>query len=268
MFDLTGKVALVTGAAGLLGSQFVEALLSHGAAVVAADIDESALERLRLRETIARQGERFQGIAVDIIQPNSVADLFRDAVDRFGRIDVLINNAAGKSADVRAFFTPFERYSLDIWREVMAVNLDAAFLCAQAAFNQFVSQGGGGSIINIASVYGVVASDNRIYEGSDYLGGPINNPAVYAASKGGVVNFSRWLACYGAKHGIRSNAIAPGGVESGQNQIFVERYSNRVPLGRMARPHEMTGAVLYLASDASSYMTGQTLVVDGGLTAW
>ena len=150
----------------------------------------------------------------------------------------------------------------------MSVNMDGMFLVAQAVGNQMVHQGTGGSIIQTSSIYGILASDKRIYEGSYYLGRQIGNPAVYSASKAGVVGLTKYLAAYWADKGIRVNTLTPGGVESGQNDTFKGRYSARVPLGRMAQGEEMVGALIYLASDASSYVTGQNLVVDGGLSVW
>jgi len=265
--SLDGKVALVTGGAGILGSEFCRGLLQRGAQVVLADIDGAAAD-LAAQALADVHGGRVLAVACDVSDPDSVAALVQAGVERFGAIDVLLNNAASKSTDLTAFFAPFEKYSLDQWRQVMAVNVDGVFLVAQAVGRQMVTQGAGGSIVNVSSVYGVVSSDNRIYEGSSYLGRQINNPAVYSTSKAAVIGLTRWLATYWAEHGIRVNAIAPGGVESGQNDAFRARYAARVPMGRMAQRHEVVGAGLFLASEASSYVTGQILVVDGGLTAW
>jgi NAD(P)-dependent dehydrogenase (short-subunit alcohol dehydrogenase family) len=149
----------------------------------------------------------------------------------------------------------------------MAVNLDAMFLVAQEAGRRMIPRRRG-SIIQTASIYGIMGPDPRIYEGSSYLGGPIRNPAVYSASKAGVVGLTRHLATVWAPHAIRVNALTPGGVSSGQNSVFSDKYAARVPLGRMARAEEMVGALVFLASDASSYITGQNIVVDGGLSAW
>lgn len=266
-FALEGKVALVTGGAGLLGRHFCRGLAEHGAGVAVVDIDAAGAGRLA--EEIARDtGRRAQAFACDLRDPGQVGRMVDDVVAAFRRIDVLHNNAAGKSSDLDAFFAPFEEYSLKQWREIMAIDLDAMFLVAQAVGRHMVARGGGGSVIQTASVYGVVAADQRIYEGSEYGGRPINTPAVYAAAKAGVLGLTRHLAAYWAPHRIRVNALTPGGVESGQNETFRKRYSARVPLGRMAAPDEMVGALVYLASDASSYVTGQNIVVDGGLTAW
>jgi NAD(P)-dependent dehydrogenase (short-subunit alcohol dehydrogenase family) len=260
---LDGKVALVTGGAGILGRRFCQGLADSGASVAVVDIDKSSA-----LEVASSLGANADGFSCDIADPTSVADCIAAVLERFGRIDVLHNNAATKSSDVRAFFEPFETYSLSTWREVMAVNIDGMFLVAQAVGRHMIERGGGGSVIQTASIYGLVGPDPRIYEGSDYLGGLINTPAVYAASKAAVVGLTRWLATHWAPHGIRVNCLVPGGVESGQNSLFSEKYSARVPLGRMADADEMVPALLYLASSASSYVTGQIMVVDGGWTSW
>ncbi|MCC6467469.1 MAG: SDR family oxidoreductase [Alphaproteobacteria bacterium] len=266
-FALDGRVALVTGGAGILGRRFCSGLAEHGAAVAIVDIDAEGAKRLA--DEISREtGGRTLPVACDLREPEQVRRMADDVVSAFGRIDVLHNNAAGKSSDLDAFFAPFEDYSLKQWRAVMAIDLDAMFLVAQAVGKHMVARGGGGSVIQTASIYGVVAADQRIYAGSEYGGRPINTPAVYAAAKAGVIGLTRHLAAYWAPHRIRVNALTPGGVESGQNETFRRRYSDRVPMGRMANPDEMVGALVYLASDASSYVTGQNIIVDGGLTAW
>jgi NAD(P)-dependent dehydrogenase (short-subunit alcohol dehydrogenase family) len=176
-----------------------------------------------------------------------------------GRLDVLVNNAATKTPD---FFAPFDRFPRADWDEVMRVNLDGMFQCASAAV-PLLQASPAASIVNVTSIYGISAPDQRIYEGV-----PFNTPAVYSASKAGVVGLTRYLATYYASAGIRCNAITPGGVEAGQPEPFVRAYGARTPLGRMARATEMGPALLFLASDASSYVTGHNLVVDGGWTAW
>ncbi len=267
LYDLTGKVAVVTGGAGILGRHFCAGLAESGATVVIADLqDESA-------NTLAKElGDRYHikamGIGCDVSMPDSVKKMVARVVSEFGGIDILHNNAAGKSDDLDAFFAPFEEYSLDQWRKIMSVNIDGMFLTAQAVGKQMVAQGRGGSIIQTASIYGVMAPDHRIYEGSFYLDHRINTPAVYTASKAAVVGLTKHLATYWADKGIRVNTLTPGGTESGQNDEFKGRYANRVPMNRMAQAHEMVGALLYLASDASSYVTGQNIIVDGGLNAW
>jgi NAD(P)-dependent dehydrogenase (short-subunit alcohol dehydrogenase family) len=262
-FDLSGKVALVTGGAGILGQHFCQGLGQAGAQVAVVDLDQAAATHVA-----QGLGAGAAGFACDVSDPASVQACVQAILERFGQIDILHNNAATKTADMRAFFAPFEDYSLATWREVMGVNIDGMFLMAQAVGRHMVARGRGGSIIQTASIYGVVGPDPRIYEGSHYLGGAINTPAVYAASKAAVVGLTKWMATHWAKQGIRVNCLVPGGVSSGQNGTFSQKYSERVPMGRMAQADEMVPALLFLASDASSYVTGQVLAIDGGWTAW
>ena len=266
-FDLKGKVALVTGGAGILGRRFCRGLAGHGASVAIVDIDRTGAERLA--DEIAREtGAATLPVACDLREPAQVKAMTETVLAKFGRIDVLHNNAAGKSDNPAAFFARFEDYGLEQWRAIMALDLDTMFLVAQAVGRHMVARGGGGTVIQTASIYGVLAPDPRIYAGSEYEGRAINTPAVYAVAKAGVIGLTRYLAAYWAPHGIRVNALSPGGVESGQNETFRKLYSARVPMGRMAEADEMVGALVWLASDASSYVTGQNIVVDGGLTAW
>ncbi len=267
LFDLTGKTAVITGGAGILGRHFCAGLAESGAAVAIVDLREEAAVDLA-QDLGRRYGVRTMGIGCDVSMPESVKAMVGRVVHELDEIHILHNNAAGKSDDLDAFFASFEDYSYDQWRKIMAVNLDGMFLVAQAVGRQMVAQGKGGSIIQTASIYGLVAPDHRIYEGSSYLGRKINTPAVYSASKAAVIGLTRHLATYWADRGIRVNTLTPGGTESGQNDEFKLRYAARVPLNRMAAGHEMVGALLYLASDASSYVTGQNIIVDGGLSAW
>jgi NAD(P)-dependent dehydrogenase (short-subunit alcohol dehydrogenase family) len=267
LFDLTGKTAIVTGAVGILGKHFCRGLAEFGAQVAVVDLD---LEKCAAfaAELESAYGTSSVGVACDVSNPDSVSHMVAQVVQRFGAIHILHNNAASKSADLDAFFASTETYSLDQWQKVMSVNVDGMFLVAQAVGKQMQKQGTGGSIIQTSSIYGLVSSDKRIYEGSFYLGRQISNPAVYSTSKAAVVGLTRYLAANWGDQRIRVNALVPAGVESGQNETFKERFSARVPLGRMAQPDEMVGALLYLASDASSFVTGHCLVVDGGLSAW
>jgi len=260
-FNLDGKVALVTGGAGFLGSNFCKGLNDAGASVAIVDLEFNNASNLF--ESF-HDSEMFK---CDITDKTSVVGCVDAVIKRFGKIDILFNNAATKSANLANFFSPFENYSLDTWKEVMSVNIDGMFLMAQAVGPHMVSRGGG-VIIQTSSIYGVNAPDQRIYQGSSHLGMEINTPAVYSASKSAVIGFTKWLATYWAKDGIRVNCLVPGGVASGQNDIFMNAYSNRVPLGRMAEAEEIIPAALYLASEASSYVTGQVMEVDGGISAW
>lgn len=266
LFSLTGKVAVVTGGAGLLGQVFCQALVTAGANVAIIDLDKQAADKTA---ATIKKAETQKVIAVecDITSPESVSAMVKTVVTQLGGIDILLNNAASKGSSLDQFFAPFENYSLQAWREVMAVNIDGLFLVAQSVGSQMKKQGGG-SIIQVSSIYGVVAPDQRIYQGSEYNGRPINTPAVYSVSKAAVLGLTSYLSTYWADSKIRVNTLTPGGIESGQNSAFNQKYSNRVPLGRMGEASELTGALIYLASDASSYVTGQNIIVDGGLSAW
>ena len=267
LFDLKGKTAIVTGGIGILGRQFCSILAEFGANVAVVDI-QYELAKDFAAELETKYGQKSLGFYCDVTNPKSVDQMVKDVIAIFGEINILHNNAAGKSNNLRQFFAPLEEYDLDQWNQIMDINIGGMFLVAKYVGKVMVEQNKGGSIIQTSSIYGILGPDNRIYEGSYYLEHQINTPAVYATSKSAVVGLSKYLASYWASKGIRVNTITPGGVESGQNDIFKEKYSNRVPLMRMGKPYEIAGALLYLASDASSYVTGQNIVVDGGLSAW
>lgn len=268
-FDLTGKVVVLTGGAGLLGRQFTRTLLGAGAKVAVADIvGEQAT--MAAAAAVAEMSGEASGLAADVSDKNDVQRLFQEVLKKFGRVDVLINNAAldpkfdadlaGKQANT------FEDYPLELWQQSLDVNLTGAFLCCQAAGKLLVRQGGG-VIINISSTYGVVAPDQRLYE-RDGEEQTLFKPASYAVTKAALAHLTRYLAAYWAGKNIRVNTLTPHGIANRQDQQFVRRFASRSPMGRMASQDEMNAALLFLASDASSYMTGSNLVVDGGWTAW
>jgi 2-deoxy-D-gluconate 3-dehydrogenase len=273
-FDLTGKVAIVTGAPGLLGKEFCRTLAEAGAAVVAADINAGAVSSMAT--DMIKGGYHCLGVATDVTQPESVHALVEETLATFSRLDILVNSAAldpkfdpealAEMAKRGSVSGSFEDYPLDSWRAALDVNLTGMFLCCQAAVKPMLTQGKKGSIINICSTYGLVAPDQRIYqrEGrqSSY------KPVYYSVTKAGVLGLTRYLAAYYAGTKIRVNALTPGGVFNNHDEVFLNAYSARTVMGRMADKDEMNGALLYLASDASSYMTGSNLVVDGGWTAW
>jgi NAD(P)-dependent dehydrogenase (short-subunit alcohol dehydrogenase family) len=266
LFDLTNTVAIVTGGGGILGRVFCAGLADCGAKVAVVDRHENlaGVVAAQIKSTF---GVESIGLACNVSDPVAVKFMVDEVQARLGPVDILHNNAATKGSDLSRFFEAPEDFSLDVWREVMAVNLDGMFLVAQAV-GSCMAVRGKGSIIQTASIYGVLGPDSRIYEGSDYLGGAINTPPVYSASKAGVIGLTRYWATHWGSKGVRVNTLTPGGVESGQNSVFSQKYSSRVPLGRMAQAEEMVGALVFLASDASSYITGQNIIVDGGLTSW
>ena len=262
---LENKTAIVTGGAGFLGQTFALGLASSGATVIVADLDHDKAEGVA--STINRSGGTAIALRWDVSVESDVVAAVEYARRKFGRIDVLLNNAASKGANIDRFFDRFEDFKLDVWREINSVNIDGMFLMAREVGRLMVEQGGG-SIIQTSSIYGIVAPDQRIYEGSEYNGRPINTPAVYSMSKAAVIGLTKYLAGYWGEQGVRVNTLTPGGISSGHDSVFVNKYANRVPMGRMGNPEDLVGAVIFLASDESSYITGQNIIVDGGLTVW
>lgn len=272
LFDLSGRVAIVTGGAGMLGMQHASAIAEAGGHVVIADLSQETVAKSATEITEAH-GVEALGVQVDITQKTQVAGMVGSVVKRFGRVDILINNAAltvkGGSERAKNYFAPFEDYPLDLWEKALQVNLTGMFLCCQAVGKLMVNQRSG-VILNIASDVGNISPDHRIYEGAvnPHTGESFNTPVAYATTKAGVINFTRYLATYWAGKGIRVNCISPGGVYADHDPEFVKNLTSRIPLNRMANVDEYKGAILFLLSDASSYMTGANLIVDGGRTAW
>lgn len=265
-FKLDGKTALVTGGAGLLGRGFCRTLAQAGAAVVVADKDRSMAE-----ETVREIEGEGQAIAVeaDVTERDSVKSMVETSRSTFGSLDILVCSAAlDPKFDTHLgenYEESFENYPLDKWRRALDVNLTGVFLSTQAAAPLMLAQAEG-VIITIASIYGSTGPDQRIYRKVN--GTRQFKPAYYSASKAGVLGLTRYLAAYYAGKNIRVNALSPGGVFNDHGENFEKDYSARTILGRMAEKDEMNAALLFLASDASSYMTGANLIVDGGWTAW
>jgi NAD(P)-dependent dehydrogenase (short-subunit alcohol dehydrogenase family) len=271
LFNLHGRVAIVTGGAGLLGSEFCKTLVEAGAQVVIADLDAGAAEHLADSLNADRQaGIGALAVATDVTDPASVQAMVGTALQAFGRLDILVNSAAlDPKFDPDHSRAPqssaFEDYPLTAWHQALEVNLTGAFLCCQAAVAPMLKQGRG-VIVNLCSIYGLAAPDQRMYQ---QPGKPTEyKPVYYSVTKAGILGLTQYLAAYYAGRNIRVNALSPGGVFNGHNAEFVRAYSARAVMGRMAHKDEMNGALLYLVSDASAYMTGANLVVDGGWTTW
>jgi NAD(P)-dependent dehydrogenase (short-subunit alcohol dehydrogenase family) len=271
LFSLDGKVAVVTGAVGLLGRQHCTAFAEAGARVVVADLDHGASEQFA-DELSARFGRPALGYGLDVTSPASVAAFELAVKAALGPVDVLVNNAAindkvespgGDPGDSRY---RFERYPFERWRAAFDVNVNGTFLCCQI-IGADMARRGRGSIINIASTYAMVGPDQSLYRAADGTQ-TFYKSGAYCATKGAVTSFTRFLAAYWGATGVRVNTLSPGGVEDGQPRSFVGNYAARTPRGRMAQATDYKGALIFLASDASSYMTGANLVVDGGWTAW
>ncbi|WP_417821473.1 SDR family oxidoreductase [Terasakiella sp.] len=262
------KNIVITGALGILGQVLCKTIAQSGAQVAVLDLDKEACEKFAAQLPITTQNGVHIGVGCDVRDPGSVSLSIEQICANFENVHGLLNNAATKTNNLNDFFEPFETYDLKTWQEVMSVNIDGMFLMAQAIGKHMGEKNIAGSIVQTASIYGVVGPDQRIYDGSYYMDREINTPAVYSASKAAVIGLSQYLATYWGDKGIRVNSLTPGGVESGQNNVFSKKYSQRVPLGRMASADEIAYAANFLLSDASSYINGQNLIVDGGLTAW
>jgi NAD(P)-dependent dehydrogenase (short-subunit alcohol dehydrogenase family) len=265
--DFSNKTIVVTGANGIIGREVCQKALYNDANVAAFDWTFENLETLKAQLSEEHK-ERLLLIPCDLREKAQIKAGLHQILTKWKSIEALHNNAAWKTSNVRDFFVPFEDYALETWREILAVNLDGAMLVDQVIGHHMANIQGWGAIAHTASIYGLVGPDQRIYEGSKYMGGPINTPAVYSASKGALISLTYYLATYWGNKGIRVNCITPGGVESGQNETFLQQYSQKVPLGRMAKAGEIADAVLFLLSDKASYINGHNLVIDGGFTIW
>ncbi len=268
-FDLRERVAVVTGGAGLLGTEFCKTFAEAGAAVMVADLNQDAADKVAKELTAA--GYTAAGFGLDVTRIELTRELASVTVSKFGRLDILVNSAAldpkfDPDAAAKGIAPgAFEDYPLEQWNAALNVNLTGIFLVTQACVQPMLKQGKG-SIINICSTYGLNGPDQRIYikDGKRVA----FKPVYYTTTKAGVMGFTKYLAAYYAETEIRVNALTPGGVYNNHEEYFVKNYSAKTIMGRMAKKDEMNGALLFLASDASSYMTGNNVVVDGGWTAW
>lgn len=264
IFSVEGKVVAMIGSAGILGTQYVKLLTRAGAKVVIGDID---LDRCQLLGDEAREeGWECLPVQVDNTDEKSIVSFFSTIREHYGHLDVLINNAQIKP---EGFYAPFEQYSKKTLEQVVDGNLIGMTLACREASKWFLELGKG-VIINVSSVYGITAADQRLYDGVENIYFPderFSSPVSYAISKAGVVQLTKYLASYYREKNIRVNCLTPGGVYDDHDPKFNEQYSWRTTLGRMADRNEYNGAILFLSSDASSYMTGANLVVDGGWSA-
>jgi NAD(P)-dependent dehydrogenase (short-subunit alcohol dehydrogenase family) len=272
-FDLTGKTALITGAAGLLGIEHAAALLESGARVVLTDIREDSLTFTRDRLAERFGTEKILTQAMDVSEPASIRTVAESLLQSAVRIDILVNNAAidpkVKAEQSVLETSRLENFPLDQWNLQLAVGLTGAFLCSQVFGTEMAKDERGGVILNIASDLSVFSPDQRLYRKSGLPEGsqPVK-PVSYSVIKTGLVGLTRYLATYWAANNVRCNALSPGGVYNGQGDDFVKTLTSLIPMGRMARKDEYRAAVQFLCSDASGYMTGQNIVIDGGRSVW
>lgn len=273
IFDLTDKTALITGGAGLLGISHAKALLTSGAKVILADIDQSSLEKNKVSLGKETNLKNIQTIVLDVTHEESIVKILDDLVSSEKRIDILINNAAinptSSSISEGKRSTRLENFSIDRWNQELSVGLTGAYLCSKVFGTAMASDGLGGVILNISSDLSIIAPNQNLYRQAD-LSEDMQavKPVTYSVIKTGLIGLTRYLATYWANKGIRCNALSPGGVYTGQDEEFVNRLQALIPIGRMANVDEYQGAIQFLCSDASKYMNGQNIVMDGGRSIW
>jgi len=287
MFDLTGKVVLITGGYGLLGQMHAEAIKEAGGTPILADVESFGIDGYKCyhmdvtdKDSIQRVADSIERVDVLInnaaLNPKMVTkgnnnfetfclDSWKRSIQRVAdsieRVDVLINNAALNPKMVTKGNNNFETFCLDSWKRSMDVNLTGAFLCSQIFINKMIKDGVQGSIINMSSDLGVIAPNQNIYDGDV-------KPVDYCVAKHGIIGLTKYIATYFADKGIRANSISPAGVYTDQPKEFVDRLTSLIPMGRMASKKDIKGATIFLSSDASSYMTGHNMILDGGRTIW
>lgn len=271
-FRIDEQIVIITGGAGLLGKKHAETVLEAGGIPVLLDISAAALDVIEKDLQKLFKGKEILTYTVDITKKKELEKVRDDILLKYNHIDVLINNAANnpkvEHPSKNIGNIQFHNFPVDIWEMDLAVGLTGSFLCAQIFGNVMASQGKG-VILNVSSDLGIIAPDQRIYRKEGVADGKqIVKPITYSVIKHGLIGMTKYLATYWADKGIRSNAICPGGVYNGQNEEFLEKLTNLIPLGRMAKTDEYKGTVLFMISEASSYMTGSTLIVDGGRTCW
>lgn len=271
-FDLSDKKIIISGGGGFLGSFIALAVAEMGAFPILLDVDEDGLRQVRSK--LQSEGFECDYYCLDLISKKDVSGTISRIVETQGRIEGLVNGAAFAMKNLSDgegdFFAPFENYGKDEWEVALSVNLNGTFLLTQAV-GAHMKAAGGGVIVNMASDVAIISPDQRIYEpdpNTGYEGVSFNTPASYPVAKAGILSLTRYLATYWAKDGIRVNAISPAGVYRDHDPKFVQQLIHRIPLGRMAEPHEVASPIVFLLSDASSFMTGANLVVDGGRTIW
>ncbi len=261
LFDLTGRVAIVTGGAGLLAAEHATALSNYGATAILADVNKEKCDEAVA--TLSANNIKALSKHCDVTSSDSWKNLLNEVMHSFGKVDILINNAGFTNQSRSANFdASFENFPLEDWNAIMNVNLTGTFLGCQVVGKQMLQQGKG-VIINVASLYGVVSPNHRIYPGTG-----ITQPVAYSVSKHGVIGLTKYLATLWADKGVRVNALTPGGIYNNHQHLFLERFQQLNPIGRMSNKNELQGAIVYLASDASSHVIGHNLIVDGGWTVW
>jgi len=259
IFNIDGKVAIITGGAGLLGERFAKVLADFGAYVFLADLDIDKCQKIVGKLS----NDKIQPVALDVTSESDWDSVTRHIFEQHRRIDILVNSAAyTNKTKVDSFNNTFENTTLDAWNQMLNVNLTGSFLGCQYAA-KYMKENNKGSIINISSLYGVVSPNHKMYPGTGIV-----QPVAYTVSKHGIMGLTKYASTWLAESGIRVNSITPGGIFDGHSDLFLERFGQLSPNGRMSRKEELDGALIYLASDASSSVVGQNIIVDGGWTVW
>ena len=272
LYDLTSKNVIVTGGGGFLGLHFASAVAEAGAKVTLVDINADGLTKNV--SILTKLGFNIDSFQLNMMDSNQVIEVISTIANKDKRIDILINSGAFAMSSLKEergdFFAGFEDYERELWQVSLDVNLTGTFLVTQAV-GRVMKRQKRGVVINVASDVGIISPDHRIYQPNEkygYKGVNFNTPLSYSVSKAGILAMTRFLATYWAKEGIRVNSLSPAGVKRNQDEKFVEQLAERIPLGRMALPHELKGPIVFLASEASSFMTGGNLIIDGGRTIW
>ena len=271
-FDLNEKVVVITGGAGFLGEKHAGAVAEFKGIPVILDLNKDQAEAVA-RRISEKYGVKSLGISVDIISEEQVSQACKLIVDKFGKVDVLINNAANnpkvESNKEGKNFSRLENFDLKLWNDDLAVGLTGAFICSKYFGYEISMNSNGGTIINVSSDLGLISPDQRLYRKNGIPDEQQNvKPVTYSVVKAGLIGLTRYLATYWADKNVRCNAICPGGVFNNQNEEFLHKLQQLIPLGRMARPDEYKGIIVFLASEASSYMNGAILSIDGGRSIW
>jgi NAD(P)-dependent dehydrogenase (short-subunit alcohol dehydrogenase family) len=271
LFKLDERIIVITGATGLLGRKHAEAVACYGGIPILLDLSQQAVDDLA-KELYNKYGVRAKGYVVDITNEKSIESNSNQLIKEFGKIDGLVNNAANNpkvenSKEVN--FSRLENFPVDIWSKDIAVGLTGSFLCAKHYGFKIAQNPNGGSIVNISSDLGLIAPDQRLYAKNGIEKNKQNvKPVTYSVVKTGLIGLTRYLATYWADKNVRCNAMCPGGVENGQPENFLKEVNVRIPMGRMANANEYQGTLLWMLSDASSYLNGAIVPVEGGRTAW
>jgi len=271
LFDLNGKIVIITGAAGLLGRKHAEAVACYGGTPILLDLSQQIVDSFA-NELNEKYKVNAVGFSIDITNEKAIENNVKQVIKEFGKIDGLVNNAANNPKvedDKGVNFSRLENFSLSVWNDDIAVGLTGSFLCAKHYGFEISKNPNGGSIVNISSDLGLIAPDQRLYAKDGVDDNRQNvKPVTYSVVKTGLIGLTRYLATYWANKNVRCNAMCPGGVENGQPEEFLKEVNARIPMGRMANSNEYQSTLLWMLSDASSYLNGAIVPVDGGRTAW